>query len=173
MKALVVHESLFGNTAEVAAAVAAGLAQGLEVEVAEVRVDLVVDEDVDLLVVGGPTHAFSMSRTQTRAEAVTKGAPAHPSTVGIREWLGALPISGRTRLVATFDTRVEKVRHLPGSAARKAAKVLSRRGYDAVLPPESFYVADLKGPLVDGETARARRWGEHLADVCERAPSPA
>jgi hypothetical protein len=32
-----------------------------------------------------------------------------------------------------------------------------------VLSSRSFYVADMEGPLVDGETDRARAWGRDLA----------
>jgi hypothetical protein len=64
--------------------------------------------------------------------------------------------------VATFDTRVEKVRHLPGSAAKGAAKVAHRLGFKAAAKPESFYVQDVTGPLLAGELDRAQAWGERL-----------
>ena len=79
---------------------------------------------------------------------------------GEREWLEALGSTGPA--VATFDTRVDKVRHLPGSAAKAAAKLVRRSGHDLAARPESFYVADMAGPLVEGELDRARRWGESL-----------
>jgi flavodoxin len=64
MKALVVYESMFGNTEEIAHAIADGLGESVEVQLAEVA-DAPVEPnpDVALIVVGGPTHAFSMSRT--------------------------------------------------------------------------------------------------------------
>ena len=76
MRALVVHESMFGNTETVARAVADGLSTvaGIEVDRAAVHSASTDLADVDLVVVGGPTHAFSMSRESTRADAVTKGA---------------------------------------------------------------------------------------------------
>jgi hypothetical protein len=64
--------------------------------------------------------------------------------------------------VATFDTRVDKVRHLPGSAAKAAAKAVRRRGYLPAARPESFYVTDVAGPLLEGELDRAEAWGEAL-----------
>jgi hypothetical protein len=64
--------------------------------------------------------------------------------------------------VATFDTRVDTVRHLPGSAAKKAAKEVRRHHLGRVVASESFYVGDTQGPLLDGELARARAWGEEL-----------
>lgn len=170
MKSLVVYESLWGNTEQVANAVAAGLGDATTVDVLDV-VDVgsapaVPAGDVDLLVVGGPTHAFTMSRPDTRSEAVTRGASNTSPGPGIREWIAALPThgDGDGGLVATFDTRVDKVRRLPGSAARKAGKLLRRLGYAQALDPESFYVADVDGPLLDGELERARTWGGRLGD---------
>jgi len=117
---------------------------------------------VDLIVLGGPTHAFSLSRPSTRADAVRQGAPAGREEVGLREWLHGLRRGPHSELVATFDTRVERVRHLPGSAAKKAAKLAHSLGYTPVAH-ESFYVADVAGPLLPGELERAREWGQSLA----------
>lgn len=166
MRSLVVYESVWGNTEQVARAVAAGLGVVMTVEVVDVGIaPTTPGDDVDLLVVGGPTHTFSMSRPGTRSEAVTRGASSAASGPGIREWIAALPSVSDRPLVATFDTRVDKVRRLPGSAARKAGKLLRRAGYPQVLNPESFYVADVEGPLLDGELDRARAWGARLGDA--------
>ena len=94
MKALVVYESLWGNTEKVARAVAAGLAETAEVAVADVGERPELSADLDLLVAGGPTHAFSMTRTSTREDAVRQGATHHPAAVGLREWLAQLPEDG-------------------------------------------------------------------------------
>jgi hypothetical protein len=163
MKALIVYETWFGNTEEVARAVAAGLEQHLEVEIVEVSAaPREITELFDLIVVGGPTHAFSLSRPSTRVDAVRQGAAHTDTTVGLREWLEALHAGPHSELVATFDTRVAKVRHLPGSAARRAAHLTKHSGYDAAAKPTSFYVADVAGPLLDGELARAEAWGDRL-----------
>ena len=163
MRALVVYESMFGNTEAVARAVAEGLSGTVEVDLREVsQAPAPVTGPVDLIVVGGPTHAFSLSRPATRADAVRQGATPPGTDVGLREWLAQLgrgPHSGR---VAAFDTRVEKVRHLPGSAATKAARLARRHGY-APAGRESFYVVDTGGPLVAGALERARAWGARLA----------
>lgn len=162
MNAIVVYESMWGNTEAVASAVAEGLGQGVAaLEVSDAPGAL--PDDVDLLVVGGPTHAFSMTRPSTRQEAVKQGAGTTHADRGIREWLDALPRSDRLS-VATFDTRVAKVRHLPGSAARKAAKEVRRRHLGHLVDTESFYVEDSPGPLLDGELDRAREWGDRLAN---------
>jgi hypothetical protein len=63
-------------------------------------------------------------------------------------------------MVAAFDTRVTKVRRIPGSAARRAAKVAGHLGYRVTEKPESFFVEDTDGPLAKGELERARAWGD-------------
>lgn len=77
--------------------------------------------------VGGPTHAFGMSRPSSRQDAARQGATHGGTEPGLREWLAGVRLDG-VRSAAAFDTRVTKVRLLPGSAARGAAKVLRGRG---------------------------------------------
>jgi hypothetical protein len=163
MKALLVYESMFGNTAQVARAVAAGLGETMEVEVRDVStLPPGTGDPVELIVVGAPTHAFSLSRPSTRGDAIRQGATDGNPGVGLREWLAGLPGGSHRELVAAFDTRVDKVRRLPGSAARKAARIARGRGFPAV-GVESFYVADTAGPLLPGERDRATAWGRQLA----------
>ncbi len=163
MKALVVYESMFGNTEQVAQANTDGLSEHVDVGLVEVtKAPPEITEPVDLIVVGGPTHAFSMTRSFTREDAFRQGASHGSKAVGVREWLGQLRRGQHSELVATFDTRVEKVRHLPGSAAKGAAKVAHRLGFKAAAKPESFYVQDVTGPLLAGELDRAQAWGERL-----------
>jgi flavodoxin len=171
MSAVVVYESMFGNTEEVARAVAAGLGEHLSTRVVRVGDELApLDEGVDIVVLGGPTHAFSMSRPGSREDAVRKGAAPAVAREGVREFLGGSRPQAWRGPVATFDTRVAKVRHMPGSAARKAAAILRRQGHRLVAEPESFYVADIRGPLLAGEIQRARTWGAQLgASVRETA----
>ena len=73
--------------------------------------------------------------------------------------------------MATFDTKVKSMRHLPGSAAKSAAKAARRHGYESVSKAESFYVDDVNGPLLDGEVDRARAWGRQLATSLAEAVS--
>jgi hypothetical protein len=165
MRALVVFESMFGNTEAVARAVADGLSARMRVDVVPVtEAPEVVDDDVDLLVAGGPTHAFGMSRARTRQAAIEQGArPVTESARGLREWVTLVrPGATERPVVATFDTRIRK-RGVPGSAARGAMRRLRGLGLRAAGPACSFYVADTAGPLVDGELARARAWGDRLA----------
>lgn len=161
--AWVVVESMWGNTRAVGDAIARGLGGATTVvDVADARVGL--PSAVTLLVVGGPTHAFSMSRTATRHDAVEHGAAPTHERRGIREWLDHLPKSDHLK-VATFDTRVTKAKRLPGSAAKAAGKEVRRRHLGRLIGSESFYVADMEGPLEDGELERAEAWGRGLRDT--------
>ena len=175
MRARVVYESMFGNTQAIAQAVADGLAESMSVELEEVGSAAAdIGGNVDLLVVGGPTHAFGMSRERTRESAVVQAAGDVVSAdEGLREWLGALTGGSRAIAAAAFDTRIDKPR-MPGSAAHGAEKRLRRLGFRVLIPAASFYVTDTSGPLVDGERERARRWGELLGSTMgtEAEPRP-
>jgi Flavodoxin len=171
MRAVVVYESMFGNTEAVARAVAGGLAERLEVELHGVSDQpAAAFPKVNLIVVGGPTHAFSMSRPSTRAEARAQGAASDGPDVGLREWLTGLEAGSHSETFAAFDTRVARARRLPGSAAKKAEKVVHALGY-ATAGRQSFWVEDTRGPLLAGELERAARWGRELAaDLAARTP---
>jgi hypothetical protein len=164
MRARVVYESMFGNTQVIAPAVAEGLADNMTVDLEEVSAAATdVDDDIDLLVLGGPTHAFGLSRERTRESAAAQAVGGVVSAGGgLREWLGKVTEgSPDIAAAAAFDTRADKPR-LPGSAAHGAERRLRRLGFHIVEPAASFYVTDMTGPLVDGERDRARRWGELL-----------
>ena len=164
MRAAVVYESMVGNTRDVAEAIGAGLASHADVHVDVVEVGVAsraFGEDAQLLVIGGPTHAFGLSRHTTRADAAKQLGSAPVSTGGgIREWLDSAGRVTRGRAAAAFDTKVDKP--VPGSAAHAAEKRLRRLGYRIVAPAETFRVADVSGPLKPGELNRARTWGERL-----------
>jgi len=166
MKALVVYESLFGNTARIGEAIAASLrANGLEVEHGPLSQVSAASAEAGLLVVGAPTHAHGMSRAGTRKAAVEDEKNAYPAAgamPGVRDWMNALP-SGSGRLAAAFDTRFDKPRLLTGSAAKAIARRLEQRGYHLVCPPESFFVTS-ENTLEGGETEHAAAWGNDLAD---------
>ncbi|MFT4165045.1 MAG: flavodoxin domain-containing protein [Microlunatus sp.] len=162
-KALVVYESMFGNTEKVARAIGAGLATSLEVEVVEVsKAPTEPGPGVGLVVAGGPTHAFGMTRDATRADAMDLGAEQGERDFGLREWIDRLPTKRSNTPLATFDTRITSKRRLPGSAAKAAARAAKRHGYDPAAPAESFFVSGTDGPLLDGELERAEAWGHDL-----------
>jgi hypothetical protein len=166
MSALLVYESMFGNTKAVAEAVLRGLAaSGIEADFVEVsEAPRVLGDDVSVLIAAGPTHAFGLSRDRTRADAAKQAIGGLVSSgLGLREWIAGVKGTARPRF-ATFDTKVRRPR-LPGSAARAAAKQLRRRGWSQVLPSATFYVSGTQGPLLPGEIERAERWGRELASA--------
>ena len=168
MRAAVVYESMFGNTATIASSVADGLRRA-GADVALIPVAQAGDDvlrSYDLVVIGAPTHALGMSRPSTRADAVLRGAPAEVQDRGVREWLDELQDARSTR-IAVFDTRARAMRRLPGSAARHMAHLLRRRGYD-VPPSASFYVGGIEGPLGHHEESRAGSWGAELGRQMQR-----
>jgi hypothetical protein len=118
----------------------------------------------DLLVLGAPTHAFSLSRSSTRQDAVRQGAPEQAASTGVREWLET---ATRTEqgLAAVFDTRVAKVRWIPKTASSRAARMITDHGYQLVSKPIGFLVEDTRGPLAGGELDRAEGWGRQLAEA--------
>jgi hypothetical protein len=162
MKAAVVYESWFGNTREVASAIANELGNEYDVLLLTVDDPPPPLDEVDLLVVGGPTHAHGLSSAMTRKSALQQRAEAGAEGVGVRDWLRRLSPAGGHR-AATFDTRIEKPVILVGSAARGIAKRLERHGFELVAPPESFFVVDTAGPLKAGELERAAAWAKSLA----------
>lgn len=182
MKAVVVFESMYGNTRTIAESVAMGIrATGdAEVTVAPAsEADSELIRQTDLLVVGGPTHAHGMSHSATRRaarEAATKPDsklqldPAAPiDGPGIRGWLAHL--DGLGGLAAAFDTRLDAPAVFTGRAAPKIARQLRRRGYTAVVEPESFLVTK-DTELCPGETARAQDWGSRLSAIAASKSGP-
>lgn len=161
MRALIVVESWFGNTLAVANAIADGLGRSMTVDICNAdEAPAQLPEDVDLVVVGGPTHAFGMSRPNTRRDAARQAGVTTETGRGIREWLASGPVG--IERAAAFDTRIDK-RWVPGSAARGILLQLRKLGATLVSGPQSFRVAGTSGPLTAGELDRARRWGEQLA----------
>ncbi len=171
MRALVVFESMFGNTEVIARAIAEGLGRTADgaVEVVEVgAAPAAIPAGVDLLVVGGPTHAHGMTKPETRTDSLKRAGDRLVSRgSGIREWLETVQGGSSAVAAAAFDTRIKGPGILWGSAAKGADKQLRSLGLRVVAGPESFLVEGPTGPLfdrlVDGETDRARRWGEKLA----------
>lgn len=175
MNALVVYESMFGNTAEMGEAVAAALArQGIEVASGPLsRFDAAALAQAELLVVGGPTHAHGMSSANSRKTAVEDKRFAQDERPdpgpGIRDWLNDLP-PGNGRLAAAFDTRLLKPRWLTGSAAKGIAGRLESNGYRLLTEPESFFVTT-EPRLEEGQAERASAWGDRLAERASASAS--
>ena len=161
MNAIVVFDSLHGNTERIAHAIGDGLKP-----VGEVRVlpstEVPAHASADLWVIGGPTHGHGMSKPLV---SLIDGLPGGS--------LKGVP-------VATFDTRYHYPRLMTGSAANSAAGHLRRTGCRLVTEPESFFVKGGARPakgeekvegsehLEDGELERAQAWGAQLAALVAR-----
>jgi hypothetical protein len=166
MRALVVYESFYGNTAAIGEAIAEGFrTSGMPVEVGSiVHVSTEASDDVDLVVVGGPTHVHGMSWGRTRRIAIddlrTRFEMPDAAT-GLREWMHGLP-RGLGRRAVAFDTRYDKSLAVSGSAAIGIAHRLEGHGYVVVTPPQSFFVTE-ENQLEPDQLERAEIWGADLA----------
>jgi len=163
MRSLVVYESWFGNTRRIAEEIAAALAQEGEVDLVTVDEALPPLEDVDLLVVGAPTHIHGLSSERSREGALTQGAHGEPG-IGVRGWIDALPDGADGPRAAAFDTRAHMPALVVGSAARGIARRLRDHGYRLAIEPQSFFVKGTPGPLEEDELERASEWGRTLAN---------
>jgi hypothetical protein len=170
MDAIVVYESVWGNTAAVARAIAEGLGGGTQAYATdEVPADRL--EAADLIVAGSPVFAFSLPSEAMRARILEgeTGEPrpdlSHPS---LRSWLDGLPV-GRG-LAAAFETRIW---WSPRGATGTIEHKLAQAGYRRLLKAEKYVVVDKDGPLRDGELDRARAYGQRLRVALERALAPA
>jgi hypothetical protein len=172
VRALVVYESMYGNTERIAVAITEGVGpEAIAVEVG--AAPGVVPPEVDLIVLGGPTHGHGMSQPQSRASGTERADRPVPSTGdGIREWLASVRVD-RPVAFATFDTRIKGPKLLWGSAA-DAAKALSARGLKPVMPAVSSIVGGPTGSpydrLAPSELERARGLGRRLVGLVPVQP---
>ena len=177
MRAVVVYESMFGNTRQVAEAIADGLACSLIVETVPV-IDATrsVCQGADLVVVGGPTHAWGMSWPSTRRGAPLRlrnadsGLALEPGAdrgIGVREWLSSFDWTATK--AAAFDTRIASPVLFTGHASKAIGRRLVRQGLSMIAPPESFLV-DKGSHLMAGELERAQAWGASLAQQVSDSP---
>jgi flavodoxin len=151
MTTLVVYESLWGNTAAIARAIAEGIgADARALSTADATPELVAS--ARLIVAGAPLLGFTLPTGGMRAT-IGKGEPKAPTRPDLSH------PSMRT-CFATFETRIW---WSPGSAAKNMAKLLAARGLKPVAAPQKFVVTGRYGPLKDGEIERARQWGAGLA----------
>jgi hypothetical protein len=165
MKAVVVYESLWGNTATIARAIAEGI--GPEARALSTAAATAAEvAGSDLIVAGAPVLGFKLPTDKMR-EGIRRNpgrAPAPPdlSHPAMYAWLEALP-AGHGRC-GVFETRV---RGPFGHSAPTISECLERAGYAPIAPPADFIVTGRYGPLRDGEQERARQWGSALAAAME------
>jgi flavodoxin len=148
MHVVILCDSKFGNTKHLAEAMQTALRRDHHVELLAPVDGLPDPRDIDVLLVGGPTHAHGASEPlKTALAALPKGSLAGART-------------------ATFDTRFDMARILTGSAAGSASKLLKRAGATVVAEPESFFVSRDNPPvLAAGELERAASWARDVVAV--------
>ncbi len=168
MKAIVVYESHWGNTAAIARAIAEGIGpQAKALSTAEATTAAVAN--ADLLVAGAPVLGFRLPDEKALANlgAHPSRAPAPPdlSHPCMRSWLAALPGGHAQRApkqAAAFETRIW---WSLGGATGAIERALGAAGYTSAAKAHRFIVKGAYGPLRDGELERARQWGAELAET--------
>lgn len=159
MKALVVYDSLYGNTEQIAQAIGTALGSQEDIEIRRVS-DVKTEHlaGLTLLIVGSPTQRFR-------------------PTTAITSFLKSIPKSSLKGVkVAAFDTRltegeIEKVRILEffvgifGYAAEPISDGLKKKGGEVINPPEGFFVEGMEGPLKEGELERAADWAKQITAI--------
>jgi len=147
MKALILYDSQFGNTEKIAQAVASSIPLAKLLRASEVSIkDL---KDINLLIVGSPTHGGRATESLQRFfDQISEGALADVD-------------------IAVFDTRflesdlnfaLRLLVKTVGYAAPKMATVLAGKGGKLIVPPEGFIVTGKEGPLAPSEIERAKEW---------------
>jgi flavodoxin len=150
MRTVVLYESRYGNTAEIAKAVAEDLSTVGPVWLASVEEGMPALDSVGLLVVCGPTHGHGIS-------------------AALRTLLDSIPTGALAGIAAAaFDTRLSGPTWLTGSAATGIAKRLQQKGAHLASPSASFVVTGAEGPVRDADLARAHVWARSLVDSLAR-----
>lgn len=172
MQAVVVYESMFGNTHTIAEEIGAGLSEYFDVAVITAsHADRAQIDAADLVVVGAPTHVHGMPRASTRQGAAKQadqaggGKALEPDALkdGLREWFASVKTERGHGLAAAFDTRLQGPEVFTGRASKGISRELRRQGYEVIAPPESYLVTKAN-ELCPGERDRARAWGAKLAE---------
>lgn len=159
MSVVIIYDSVFGNTAQIAQAMAGAVPGARALHVRDAAgLDL---NGVSLLVVGSPTRGFRPT----------------PDMQEFVDGLGEDTLAGRR--AAAFDTRLdlETVHPAPlrwmmdigGYAASTLERLLADKGCLMTGKPAGFLVSGTEGPLCDGEIERARDWLRGLADAADTA----
>ncbi len=154
MKTLIVYFSKFGNTRRIAEAIAETMKPAGDVRVVSIDRLAVADfEGVDLVIVGSPTHGFTVPEA-------------------VRSKLGTLPpgiLAGKS--VAAFDTTVRPwpLRHF--RASPKLLRQLSQLGGKPIARPQTFFVqtGSTQGTgerdlLLEGQIEQARNWANKILE---------
>jgi flavodoxin len=146
-KAIVIHESVFGNTKRAAEAIIEGMnGAGVEATLSTPKeLDPNQLSDFDAIIIGSPNHMGGATR-------------------GIKKFidkLGKLKLEGK--LVAVFDTYA-------GGEYEKAVKKMEKQlgekapGLKIASPGLSIRVEGMRGPLSEGELPKGKEFGVIIAN---------
>jgi len=155
MKVLVIYDSMFGNTEQIARAIGNAIGSPKDVEILHVsNVKTQQLTGVKLLFVGSPTRGFR-------------------PTPAIKNLLRKIPVNGLKGIkIAAFDTRISVTDiesrigrffiNQFGYAAQPIADRLTKKGGELIIDPEGFFVKGTEGPLKEGELERAAEWASQI-----------
>ena len=139
-KALVVYDSLFGNTRTVAEYLARGIEEsGIEVNcmhIDDIKIDQILE--YDLLAIGGPTHMINVSKPM-------RAFLKRLSTIDLR---GKSGFSFDTRVVSRMNSRRWFI--LENSAAKRIESSMKKMKMSIIRGRESAIVGGREGPLESG-----------------------
>ncbi|MBN2176797.1 MAG: hypothetical protein JW722_03980 [Demequinaceae bacterium] len=172
MIAVVVYESIWGTTANLARAIGHGLGSDTRVE-STFEASPGAIGDVDLLVLGAPIHSFGLPSMAAIEAVRIQGYGAKPSRIEgplMHDWLQGL-LSADVP-AAAFETRIDDL--VGEGGALEIVEALETRGYRLIAPAECFQVERL--PVSPGpggwvrpeELDRAETWGAHLAGLLDQ-----
>jgi flavorubredoxin len=150
--AVVIFDSKFGNTGQVAKSLAGGLQKaGLVVNCLNMR-DVKVESlvEYDLIAVGAPTQAFTATK---------------PMKDFLKRLENIEALKGKRGFA--FDTKFAS--RLSGSASKSIEGQLSKLGMEMVRPRQSAIVKKTEGPLEESEQETFERIGYEIGTTLNKA----
>jgi flavodoxin I len=145
MKAIVIYDSLYGNTEQIAKAIGAAL--GNESKVVKAGEAKAADiAPYSLVIIGSPTQGGRQ-------------------TAAVKTFLDSIPPEAlKDKRFAAFDTRAKNFFvKMFGWAANRIEAAIKEKGGNVTAQPQGFFVKGTKGPLMDGELERAATWAKSIA----------
>jgi flavodoxin len=151
MKNIVLYDSIYGNTQQIATTIADNLPNSKLIYIDQINLNDL--KNIDLLVVGSPTLG---------------GRP----TQKLQNFFNQIPQNALKDIkLAVFDTGFfESAQNFAlrlliktiGYAAPKMASFLETKGAKLITSPETFIVTGKSGPLATGELDRAKLWAKEF-----------
>jgi flavodoxin I len=145
MAAIVIYDSQYGNTEQIAKAIGKGFGEDTKV----VRVGEVKVEDIahyHFVLIGSPTQGGRQ-------------------TSAIKDFVDKIPVEAlKEKRLAAFDTRLKNIFvKVFGYAAPRIEAAIKAKGGNTTAQPQGFFVKSTKGPLMSGELERAANWAKSVA----------